>query len=145
MPTTPSPDRGQVLERRVREVPEAGLLNDADTVPFKSESIMGLYDQIRTAPLHFPAHINASESLKHLIGRLLCKDPELRICLPATLAHPWVTHNGEYPLPIMQVTLCCHHSYPGGEGGVTSWKSMGQPQQELPPVELAGQRMHLPF
>lgn len=82
----------------------------AGTVPFKSDSILGLYNEIRNTPLSFPEHIFVSDSMKHLLLRLLDKDPENRISLTSAMCHQWVTHNGAYPLPNIQVQavkICC--------------------------------------
>ena len=76
----------------------------AGKVPFTADSIIGLYDQICNAPLRFPEEIFVSDSIKHLITRLLDKDPDNRISLASTMVHPWVTHNMAYPLPNIQVS-----------------------------------------
>ena len=60
------------------------------TVPFKSNSILGLYEEICEAPLEFPSDIFVSDSLKHLLTGLLDKDPESRMSLLAVMSHPWV-------------------------------------------------------
>lgn len=75
----------------------------AGTVPFKSDSILGLYNEICKTPLTFPEHIFVSDSMKHLLLRLLDKDPENRISLTSAMCHQWVTHNDAYPLQNIQV------------------------------------------
>lgn len=77
-------------------------------MPFKADSILGLYDQICNAPLTFPPDAFVSDSLKHLLTRLLDKDPESRISLPSVMAHHWVTHNGAYPLDNIQARTLPH-------------------------------------
>ena len=77
----------------------------AGTVPFKSDSILGLYNEICNTPLTFPEHIFVSDSMKHLLLRLLDKDPENRISLTSAMCHQWVTHNGAYPLDNIQASL----------------------------------------
>ena len=77
----------------------------AGAVPFKSDSIMGLYNEICNKQLVFPPEIFVSNSLKHLLSRLLDKDPDTRISLTGAMHHHWVTHNGGYPLPNIQVYL----------------------------------------
>lgn len=67
-------------------------------MPFKSDSILGLYDEICEAPLEFPPDIFVSDSLKHLLTGLLDKDPDTRLSLIAVMGHPWVTYNGELAL-----------------------------------------------
>lgn len=79
------------------------IVRPAGVVPFKADSILGLYDKICNAPLEFPPDVFVSDSLKHLITRLLDKDPETRISLTSVMSHHWVTHNGAYPLPNIQV------------------------------------------
>jgi len=75
----------------------------AGRVPFKSDSILGLYDEIRNAPLVFPEDVFVSDSLKRLLSGLLDKDPENRMSLTGAMYHQWTTHNGAYPLPNIQV------------------------------------------
>ena len=60
---------------------------------------MELYREIREAALQFPVDVFVSESLKHLLTKLLEKDPESRIHLNGVMSHPWVTHNGLRPIP----------------------------------------------
>lgn len=67
-------------------------------MPFKADSILGLYEQICKAPLDCPSSIFVSDSLKNLLTRLLDKDPETRMCLEDAMRHPWVTENEELPL-----------------------------------------------
>lgn len=74
--------------------------------PFRAESLMGLYDAICSEPLQFPPEIFISDSLKHLLRRLLEKDPSKRIGLLSVMNHQWVTHNGAYLLPNCRVS--CH-------------------------------------
>ena len=47
----------------------------------------GLYDAICTQPLVFPPDVFVSDSLKHLLRRLLEKDPEKRISLVSAVGH----------------------------------------------------------
>ena len=79
----------------------------AGEVPFKSTSILGLYKEICEAPLEFMDDVFISDSLKHLLRRLLDKNPDSRMTLTAVMTHPWVTYNGELPLlPVSMVSLC---------------------------------------
>ena len=71
----------------------------AGSVPFKARTNMELYKEICEAPLHFPSDTFVSGSLKHLLTKLLDKDPESRIHLNGVMSHPWVTHNGLRPIP----------------------------------------------
>ena len=72
-------------------------------VPFKANSILGLYEQICSSPLEFPDDIFVSDSLKKLLLGLLDKDPDARLSLAAIMTHPWITYNGE--LPLLTVSL----------------------------------------
>lgn len=72
-------------------------------MPFKSDSILGLYDRICEDPLEFPQNVFVSDSLKHLLDGLLKKDSASRMTLDAAMCHPWVTYNGE--LPVLPQTL----------------------------------------
>ena len=84
----------------------------AGTVPFKSESILGLYKQICEAPLEFPDDIITSSALKHLLSRMLDKKPEHRMNLKAVMQHPWATYNGMLPL-LEPVSHFCQNLVPG--------------------------------
>lgn len=74
------------------------MLLSAGTVPFKAHSILGLYDEICNSPLKFPNDVHVSDSLKHLLQRMLDKDPATRIHLSTVMRHPWSTYNDELPL-----------------------------------------------
>ena len=77
---------------------------NAGEVPFKSTSILGLYKEICEALLEFMDDVFISDSLKHLLRRLLDKNPDSRMTLTAVMTHPWVTYNGELPLlPVSMV------------------------------------------
>ena len=69
--------------------------------------MISLYDKICNEPLEMPNEPFVSDSLRHLITRLLDKDPESRISLVGTMRHPWITHNGAYPLETAQVCTHC--------------------------------------
>ncbi len=51
-------------------------------LPFYDESVLTLYNMIKTEPVVFPETQKVSDSLKDLILRLLDKDPSSRITLP---------------------------------------------------------------
>ncbi|KAL1501044.1 hypothetical protein ABEB36_006446 [Hypothenemus hampei] len=68
-------------------------------VPFHDENIIGLYTKIRNQSVEFPGKPPVSEELKDLILKMLVKDPTKRITLSEIKEHPWVTKNGEHPLP----------------------------------------------
>lgn len=75
----------------------------AGTVPFKAGSILALYDDIRTAPLDFPASPPISMHLQDLLQRILEKDPADRIDMRGIMAHPWVNPPGMTRLTSLQV------------------------------------------
>ncbi|KAK7588124.1 hypothetical protein V9T40_005369 [Parthenolecanium corni] len=68
-------------------------------LPFYDESVLTLYNMIKTEPVVFPDSPTISSSLKDLILRILDKDPSSRITLPEIKVHDWVTQNGLAPLP----------------------------------------------
>ena len=74
-------------------------------MPFKSNSILGLYDKICNTPLEYPGDIFVSDSLKHLLAGLLEKDCQRRMSLADAVNHSWVTYNGE--LPLLTQSLVC--------------------------------------
>lgn len=75
----------------------------AGTLPFQSDAIMRMYDEIRLAPLRFPRDRAISPLLAELMHRMLAKDPAQRLTLPQIMSHPWVTHGGRAPLACLQV------------------------------------------
>lgn len=62
-------------------------------------SIIGVQAAVRTEPLRFPEQPKLSENLRHLISRMLDKDPTSRINLQEIKQHCWLTNNGKDPLP----------------------------------------------
>lgn len=74
-------------------------------MPFKARNNLELYKEISQAPLHFPADVFVSTSLKHLLTLLLQKNPDTRVGLNGVMSHPWVTHNGLLPIPGFEVSL----------------------------------------
>ncbi|XP_065201569.1 calcium/calmodulin-dependent protein kinase kinase 1 [Planococcus citri] len=68
-------------------------------LPFYDESVLTLYNMIKTEPVQFPSQPKISEPLHDLLVRLLEKDPSSRITLPEIKVHDWVTRNGTAPLP----------------------------------------------
>ena len=75
----------------------------AGTVPFHADSIMALYETIRTALVSFPAKPATSPELQDLILQLLQKDPAKRATMQQVMTHPWVSCNGAQPLQSLQV------------------------------------------
>uniref|UniRef100_A0A672Y6M0 calcium/calmodulin-dependent protein kinase n=1 Tax=Sphaeramia orbicularis TaxID=375764 RepID=A0A672Y6M0_9TELE len=68
--------------------------------PFYDEFIVSLHNKIKNKPVEFQDMPLISEELKDLIQRMLDKNPETRITIPAIKLHPWVTENGSNPLPL---------------------------------------------
>ncbi|XP_025410818.1 calcium/calmodulin-dependent protein kinase kinase 1 isoform X2 [Sipha flava] len=71
-------------------------------LPYTAESVLGVHEQIRTQPVQWPVEPETSPQLVHLLHRLLDKDPNTRITLPAIKQHDWVTKAGAEPLPSEQ-------------------------------------------
>ena len=86
----------------------------AGALPFQSDAIMRMYDEIRLAPLKFPKDRAISPLLAELMHRMLAKDPAQRLTLPQIMSHPWVTHGGQAPLACLQVrALPLFCTFPG--------------------------------
>ncbi|KAI9256671.1 kinase-like domain-containing protein [Phascolomyces articulosus] len=71
--------------------------------PFIAATEFELFDTIPTEPLRFPdpeeIGFDISDELKHLLHRLLTKNPEERITLEQVKHHPWVIEDLEDPQP----------------------------------------------
>ncbi|XP_021094021.1 calcium/calmodulin-dependent protein kinase kinase 1 isoform X2 [Heterocephalus glaber] len=67
--------------------------------PFIDDYILALHRKIKNEAVVFPEEPEVSEELKDLILKMLDKDPETRIGVSDIKLHPWVTRNGEEPLP----------------------------------------------
>nr|XP_002718907.2 calcium/calmodulin-dependent protein kinase kinase 1 isoform X1 [Oryctolagus cuniculus] len=67
--------------------------------PFIDDYILALHKKIKNEAVVFPEQPEVSEELKDLILKMLDKNPETRIGVPDIKLHPWVTKNGEEPLP----------------------------------------------
>ena len=77
----------------------------AGTVPFRAETVMQLYDIIRTQPVAFPAQPETSQGAKDLILRLLHKDPDQRATMQEAMRHRWTEFGSTRPLRCQQVRL----------------------------------------
>ncbi|KAJ3185312.1 hypothetical protein HDU85_001362 [Gaertneriomyces sp. JEL0708] len=66
-------------------------------LPFNGQSVIDLYENIRTQPIPIPA--STSPSARDLLLRLMEKDPSARITMDELRVHPWVTRSGSEPLP----------------------------------------------
>ncbi|WAR01261.1 KKCC1-like protein, partial [Mya arenaria] len=67
--------------------------------PFEDDMPLSLHKKILSNPVVFPELPASSDSLKDLILKMLDKNPDSRINLPNIKDHPWVTKDGEFPLP----------------------------------------------
>ncbi|KAI9312228.1 kinase-like domain-containing protein [Dichotomocladium elegans] len=71
--------------------------------PFTASTEFELFDIIPTEPLKFPdpeeIGFSISDELKHLLIRLLTKNPEERITLEEVKHHPWVIEDLDDPVP----------------------------------------------
>ncbi|XP_061197080.1 calcium/calmodulin-dependent protein kinase kinase 1-like isoform X1 [Saccostrea echinata] len=67
--------------------------------PFEDDFPLSLHKKIMNDPVKFPEKPVLSEELKDLILKMLDKNPNTRITLPEIKEHPWVTRDGEEPLP----------------------------------------------
>lgn len=59
----------------------------------KNQKLLDLYNQIKHAPLQFPAESKCDSQLKDLISCLMCKDPLKRMRLLDARKHPWMKTN----------------------------------------------------
>ncbi len=75
----------------------------AGALPFQSDAIIRMYEEIRLSPLKFPRDRPISPLLAELLHRMLAKDPAERMTLPQIMSHPWVTHSGKAPMACLQV------------------------------------------
>lgn len=71
-------------------------------LPYHADSVLAVHEQIRTQPVQWPVEPETSPQLIHLLHRLLDKNPDTRITLPAVKQHDWVTKSGVEPLPTEQ-------------------------------------------
>ncbi|KAL4223738.1 Calcium calmodulin-dependent protein kinase kinase 2 [Mactra antiquata] len=67
--------------------------------PFEDDMPLSLHQKILKDPVIFPEQPEVSESLKDIILKMLDKNPETRITLPALKVHPWVTKDNAFILP----------------------------------------------
>jgi len=65
--------------------------------PIQAENIVSLYAKILHDRIEFPEPINPS--LKDLLQRMLDKDMDTRIAIREIHEHPWVTNQGQDPMP----------------------------------------------
>lgn len=68
-------------------------------IPFRASNLYQLFQVVQNENVSFPEDIRISDSLKDLLMKLLIKNPKERIKLSEICRHPWVTNNGQEPLP----------------------------------------------
>lgn len=75
-------------------------------LPYTADTVLAVHEQIRTQPVQWPVEPETSPQLVHLLHRLLDKDPDTRITLPAVKRHDWVTKAGAEVLPTERDNFC---------------------------------------
>ncbi|KAL5240826.1 hypothetical protein ACI65C_008236 [Semiaphis heraclei] len=75
-------------------------------LPYTADTVLAVHEQIRTQPVQWPVDPETSPQLVHLLHRLLDKDPDTRITLPAVKKHDWVTRAGAETLPTERDNYC---------------------------------------
>lgn len=60
-------------------------------VPFMAENVIEIYDAIRRSPLVIPPHVSAQP--RHLLTRLLERNPKKRLTISEAMEHPWIRNN----------------------------------------------------
>ncbi|XP_001943247.2 calcium/calmodulin-dependent protein kinase kinase 1 [Acyrthosiphon pisum] len=75
-------------------------------LPYTADTVLAVHEQIRTQPVQWPVEPETSPQLVHLLHRLLDKDPDTRITLPAVKRHDWVTRAGAEALPTERDNYC---------------------------------------
>ena len=92
--------------------------------PFETSNVKKTYSRIRTISYSFPEHVNISERAKHLIKRMLVKDPTKRISLDDLMSCEFMTYFGNVPRVLPSSLLVCPPSSSylkqfsmGGQGG----------------------------
>ncbi|KAL0208098.1 hypothetical protein P9112_010685 [Eukaryota sp. TZLM1-RC] len=71
-------------------------------LPFHHPSLFRLFQLIATQDLDFPPDVDPL--LANLLELMLAKDPAERACIDEIKQHPWVTDEGECPLPDQNFT-----------------------------------------
>lgn len=71
-------------------------------VPWVCSSTLELPRKVLTEPLTYPTKFQPSKQLRHLLNRMLDKDPVTRATMQEIKEHEWVTADGVDPLPSEQ-------------------------------------------
>lgn len=94
-------------------------------IPFTAPNLIKLFKVVQNEPLRFPEDTPISEDLRHLLTRMLEKDPRQRIVLKEVMAHPWVTDNGRLP-PLVPVQHVRPLQSQGSDVSASSSQSRGE-------------------
>lgn len=65
-------------------------------LPFASDNMAQLYEQLTTGQLNLPAHL--PPAAQNLLRGLLAPDPDVRLSIDDVRVHPWFTHNLATPV-----------------------------------------------
>jgi serine/threonine protein kinase len=57
-------------------------------VPFDDKNLAALHEKIKACRLSVPDYV--SDSCRELLGRMICRDPEMRATMDDVIFHPWV-------------------------------------------------------
>ncbi|XP_063896452.1 calcium/calmodulin-dependent protein kinase kinase 1 isoform X2 [Helicoverpa armigera] len=71
-------------------------------VPWVGSSAVELQRKVLAEPLTYPPRFQPSKQLRHLLSRMLDKDPSTRANLQEVKDHEWITDGGKDPLPSEQ-------------------------------------------
>lgn len=75
-------------------------------LPFIGKTIFQIVAMARRQELQFPQYPTLSPELEHLIRMILEVDPMKRATIPEIMAHPWITSNGQHPMPDSHAQHC---------------------------------------
>ncbi|KAL4435655.1 hypothetical protein ABPG77_002618 [Micractinium sp. CCAP 211/92] len=67
-------------------------------IPFRADTVMQLFEVVRSTPVSFPGEVPASAALQDLLLGMLEKDPARRLTLEQVQAHPWLAAGGASPV-----------------------------------------------
>ncbi|CAH1640907.1 unnamed protein product [Spodoptera littoralis] len=71
-------------------------------VPWVGSSAVELQRKVLAEPLTYPPKFQPSKQLRHLLSRMLDKEPATRATLQEVKDHEWITDGGKDPLPSEQ-------------------------------------------
>ncbi|KAH8090390.1 kinase-like domain-containing protein [Filobasidium floriforme] len=73
------------------------------SLPFEADNPLDLFEAIKEQEPHIPPEWD--DDVKDLVSRMLKKDPDERMVIEEMREHPWVTKNGEDPMPTTDQNL----------------------------------------